>query len=67
MEDNNNKPDYKGFGEHLEEASSIGIPIDRQYLLDLSREYRTPVPGTAEWEKEFYPGWEKDIHNFTTE
>lgn len=66
MKEDNNEPDYKGFGEHLEEACDMGVPIDRQYLLDLSKEYRTPVPGTEAWNREFYPGWENEVHKFNT-
>lgn len=47
------KPDYKGFGEHLEGAKELGIPIDTKFLLKLAKQYNTPIPGSDEWKKEF--------------
>lgn len=45
--------DYKGFGEHLSEWEDKGIPYGTRDLIRLARLYNTPIPGTAEYEKEF--------------
>lgn len=46
------KPDYKGFGEHLQEYSDKGLPIDRKQMVELAEKYNCPLPGTEEWIKE---------------
>ena len=46
------KPNYKGFGEHLQEVNESGIPTDIKYLTSLAKKYNTPLPNTKTWLKE---------------
>lgn len=39
-------PDYKGFGEHLEELKDNGLPTDISELINLANKYNTPIPIT---------------------
>lgn len=47
------KPDYEGFGMHVREWDSLGIPYGTSDLVKLAEEYGTPIPGTKERDGEF--------------
>lgn len=45
MKNNNKeKEDYKGFGEHLQDYESLSIPIGRKDLVRLAKQYNCKVP-----------------------
>jgi len=37
-------PDYKGFGERLQDINDFGIPTSVKDLIDLANKYNTPIP-----------------------
>lgn len=49
MENNIIKPDYKSFGEHLEEYNQHGLPTGISLLTELAIKYNCPLPNSKEW------------------
>lgn len=38
------EPDWKGFGERLQDLEDAGAPISMSELIDLAHKYHTPIP-----------------------
>lgn len=46
-----NEPDFIGFDDEMHERNELGLPICRDTLIEMAERYKTPIPGTPEWEK----------------